>query len=56
MDATVRYRVAGDWIVKLQAKNILGENLYLGYSEDLSQRRAELKKGPSFFLNIIYRP
>lgn len=56
MDATVRYRVAGDWIVKLQAKNILGEDLYLGYSADLSQRRAELKKGPSFFLNIIYRP
>jgi iron complex outermembrane receptor protein len=56
MDATVRYRVAGDWIVKLQAKNILSENLYLGYDDHLKERRAEMKKGPSFFLNIIYRP
>ena len=56
MDATLRYRVAGDWIVKLQAKNILNENLYLGYDQNLSERRAEMKKGRSFFLNVIYRP
>lgn len=56
LDATLRYRVAEDWIVKLQAKNVLNEDLYLGYGEDLSMRRAEMKKGRSFFLNIIYRP
>lgn len=56
LDATLRYRVGGDWIVKLQAKNILNEDLYLGYGEDLRFRRAEMKKGRSFFLNIIYRP
>jgi len=56
LDATLRYRVADDWIVKLQAKNILDEDLYLGYGEDLSMRRAEMKKGRSFFINVIYRP
>lgn len=56
MDATVRYRVAGDWIVKLQAKNVLNEDLYLGYDANLKERRAEMKKGRSFFLNVIYRP
>ena len=56
MDATLRYRVAGDWIIKLQAKNVLNEDLYLGYDQNLQERRAEMKKGRAFFLNIIYRP
>lgn len=56
LDATVRFRVGRDWIVKLQGKNLLNEDLYLGYGEKLSMRRAEMKKGQSFFLNLIYRP
>lgn len=56
LDATIRYRLAHDWIVKLQAKNLLNEDLYLGYGQNLSERRAEMKKGQSFFLNLIYRP
>jgi hypothetical protein len=48
--------VAGDWIIKLQAKNVLNEDLYLGYDQNLKERRAEMKKGRSFFLNVIYRP
>jgi outer membrane receptor protein involved in Fe transport len=56
LDATVRFRVGQDWIVKLQGKNLLNEDLYLGYGEKLSMRRAEMKKGQSFFINLIYRP
>lgn len=56
LDMTVRYRVLDDWIVKLQAVNILDDNLNLGYGEDLSMRRAEMKKGLTFYFNIIYKP
>lgn len=56
MDASIRLRVARNWIVKAQAKNILNEDLYLGYGAALSMRRAEMKKGRTFFLNLIYRP
>ena len=56
LDMTIRYRLAKDWIVKLQAKNLLDEDLFLGYGEALSMRRAEMKKGRSFFLNVIFKP
>ncbi|WOK37493.1 TonB-dependent receptor [Sphingomonas sp. C3-2] len=56
LDMSARLRVADDWIVKLQAKNILNEKMYLGYTEDLGIRRGAIKTGPSFFLNIIYKP
>jgi TonB-dependent receptor len=56
LDFTVRYRVLDDWIVKLQAVNLLDDNLNLGYGEDLSMRRAEMKKGLTFYFNIIYKP
>ncbi len=53
---TVRYRVRDDWIVKLQAVNILDDDLNLGYGERLDMRRAEMKKGLTFYFNIIYKP
>jgi iron complex outermembrane receptor protein len=56
LDMTVRYRVLDDWIVKLQAVNLLDDNLNLGYGEDLGMRRAEMKKGLTFYFNIIYKP
>lgn len=56
LDFTVRYRVLDDWIVKLSAVNLLDDNLNLGYGEDLSMRRAEMKKGLTFYFNIIYKP
>ncbi|MCH8686755.1 TonB-dependent receptor [Pedomonas mirosovicensis] len=56
LDASVRLGVGEDWIVKLQANNILDEKMYLGYTEDLSIRRAAIKTGRSFFINLIYKP
>jgi outer membrane receptor protein involved in Fe transport len=53
---TLRYRVARDWIVKLQALNLAGQGLRLGYGEDLRYRRAELTPTRSFFFNIVYKP
>jgi TonB-dependent receptor len=56
LDTTVRLTIADDWIVKFQAKNLLGEDVYLGYGEDLRYRRAEMNRGRQFFVNLIYRP
>ncbi|MBM0106982.1 TonB-dependent receptor [Steroidobacter sp. S1-65] len=56
LDFTVRYRVLDEWIVKLQAVNLLDDNLNLGYGEALSMRRAEMKKGLTFYFNLIYKP
>lgn len=56
LDMTIRYRVADSWIVKLQAVNLLDDNLNLGYGENLEMRRAEMKKGLTFYFNVIYKP
>lgn len=56
LDMTARIRLAEDWILKLQAKNLLHENVYLGYGEDLRFRRAEMNRGQQFFVNLIYKP
>ena len=56
LDMTARVTVADGWIVKLQAKNVLGEDVYLGYGDNLAYRRAEMNRGRQFFLNLIYRP
>lgn len=56
LDMSARLRLGDDWIVKLQAKNILNEKMYLGYAEDLGIRRGAIKTGRSFFMNLIYKP
>lgn len=56
LDASLRLGIAEDWIVKLQASNILNEKMHLGYTEDLSIRRAAINSGRSFFINLIYKP
>ncbi|MFC3580384.1 TonB-dependent receptor [Sphingomonas hylomeconis] len=56
VDVTLRYRVAKRWIVKLQALNLAGRGLRLGYGEDLAYRRAELTPNRSFFFNLVYKP
>lgn len=56
VDMTIRHRIARDWIMKFQARNLTGESVYLGYGEDLQYRRAELKPNRSFYLNLIYMP
>lgn len=56
LDASARFTIARDWIVKLQAKNLLGEDIYLGYGENLRYRRAEMNKGTQFFVNLIFKP
>jgi TonB-dependent receptor len=56
LDASARINIADDWIVKVQAKNILGEDVFLGYGEDLRYRRAEMNKGTQFFVNLIFKP
>ncbi len=56
LDASARVALARDWIVKFQAKNILGEDVFLGYGENLRYRRAEMNKGTQFFMNLIFKP
>lgn len=56
LDMTARVAVAEGFIVKFQAKNLLGEDVYLGYGEDLRYRRAEMNRGRQFLVNLIYRP
>lgn len=56
LDASARISIADAWIVKLQARNLLGEDVYLGYGENLRYRRAEMNKGTQFLVNLIFRP
>lgn len=56
LDASTRIAIGDKWIVKLQAKNLLGEDVFLGYGENLRYRRAEMNKGRQFFVNIIFKP
>jgi iron complex outermembrane recepter protein len=56
LDASARIGIADQWIVKLQAKNILGDDIYLGYGQNLRYRRAELNRARQFFVNLIFKP
>jgi TonB-dependent receptor len=56
LDMTARISLADAWIVKFQAKNLLDEDIYLGYGDELAYRRAEMNRGRQFFVNLIYRP
>lgn len=56
VDMTIRHRIGRDWIVKIQALNLTGSGLHLGYGENLQYRRAELKPNRSFLINLIYKP
>ena len=53
---TARIRVTDDVLIKLQAKNLLDEKMYLGTGESLEYNRGAIRTGRSFFFNLIYKP